>query len=259
MWSQDRSLEKKAKALQDAEKAKFLSLPYYLHMWTKDYGALKGKKVLDFGCGEGTSAAGIALLHGATVHGVDINREAEACADFLKSRLNAEMPPTLSFQEITPGGAIDGNDYDCIFSWSVFEHVNNRIYADVLADLYQRLKPGGLFFMQIAPLYFSPEGSHLWAIGYENWEHLTNQHSDVLADLSAAQLDEEARTRLVAMFETLNRVTADDIISRFQGAGFELLKEQRDQVDHAPPPELLRAYSEAALKTYQIVALFRRP
>lgn len=234
-------------------------LPSYLHHWTEPYTSLAGKRVLDFGCGEGTSAAGIAWLQGATVHGVDINNEAEACRTFLKQSLNLDQPDTLTFQEIAPGGEINGTDFDCIFSWSVFEHVANRIYDSVLKDLYSRLKPGGLFFMQISPLYFSPEGHHLWALNYNSWEHLLNQTSEVYDDLANSELSDPEKEHLRAMYDTLNRVTADDVVQRFLAAGFELLKQSRDTIDIVPPETLLRSYTKEALTTFQIVALFRRP
>jgi len=251
--------EERVIALPAAEKTKFVTLPKILRDWTEGYGGLKGKRVLDFGCGEGTSAAGIALFHDAIVHGTDINNEADACAGFLQTNFGLDVPNTLTFQEIAPGGEIRGDNYDCIFSWSVFEHVHNRIYDDVLSDLYYRLKPGGLFFMQISPLYFAPEGSHLWAIGYYQWEHLIHQYSDVRADLQRSDLDDSTKAGLTNMFDTLNRVTADDVIARFTAVGFELIRQKRDHVDHEPPEALLRAYSRDALITYQIAALFRRP
>jgi SAM-dependent methyltransferase len=255
----NKKIIQKADALSISEKAKFITLPKILHDWVKDFGGLSGKRILDFGCGEGTSAAGIAILYDAIVHGTDINNESDACTFFLQTNFGIDIPETLTFQEIIPGGDIHGDNYDCVFSWSVFEHVHNRIYDDVLSDLYNRIKPGGLFFMQISPLYFAPEGSHLWAIGYDKWDHLLNQYSDVRADLQRSDLDDGTKAGLLNMFDTLNRVTADDIIERFTAAGFELLRQQRDMVDHAPPIALLRAYSRDALMTYQIAAVFRRP
>lgn len=114
--------------------------------------------------------------------------------------------------------------------------------------------------MQISPLYFSPEGGHLWAIGYHSWEHLLNQTANVEADIAATtDLSAETKTGLSAMFRTLNRITADDLLERFEAAGLTLVREQRDQTDRTPPPSLMRAYTKTALTTYQIVALFRKP
>jgi hypothetical protein len=142
----------------------------------------------------------------------------------------------------------------------VFEHVDERILADVLDALVAKIRPGGYFFVQISPLYFSPEGGHLWAIGYEAWEHLLSQSANVEADIAAApDLSAETKAGLVAMFRTLNRITADDLLERFKAAGLTLLREQRDRTDREPPVCLTRAYTMDALTTYQIVALFRKP
>lgn len=243
----------------DDDRAKFLYVPQIIEQWMTDAEGLAGKKVLDFGCGGGTSAAGVALLFDANVHGVDINNEAEACVPFLKQNFGIEIPSRLTFEEIAPGAVPKGGPFDLIYSWSVFEHVNNRIYHSVLQDLYEILKPGGYFFVQISPLFFSPEGSHLWAIGYERWEHLLAQTSDVHADVNNSNLENDHKKALLAMFDTLNRITADDLLSRFEAAGFRLIREQRDQVDIEPPGDLLRAYQRDALKTFQIVAMFQKP
>lgn len=255
-WSKSPQIEVAAHALPDEERRKFLDLPYYLRLWAGD---LSGKKLLDFGCGSGITAAGICLLHDAgSVVGVDINSEASTCRSFLECSFGIDQPSNLIFEEIEPGYTTTHTDFDCIFSWSVFEHVNNRLYQNILTDLVSKLKPGGLFFVQIAPLYFSPEGSHLWAIGYNKWDHLHNQTSDVYHDIMSSDLSKEHKESLWSMFRTLNRVTADDLVERFTGAGLTLIKQQRDEVDRPVPSALLRAYDKAALKTHQIVALFRR-
>ncbi|MTH99980.1 cyclopropane-fatty-acyl-phospholipid synthase family protein [Roseibium sp. RKSG952] len=241
------------------DRAKFSFIPTVIDQWMTEAGGITGKKILDFGCGSGTSAAGAALLFDAEVHGVDINNEAEACAPFLQKHFGVEVPDRLTFQEIAPGETPNDGPFDLIFSWSVFEHVNNRIYPSILEDLYNRLKPGGHFFVQISPLYFAPEGSHLWAIGYNRWEHLISQTSDVHDDVNNSDLSDQHKKLLLAMFDTLNRITADDLLTRFKAAGFELIREQRDQVDFEPPEELVRAYQRDALKTFQIVALFQKP
>lgn len=243
--------------MTDFERSKFVNVPNILSNWMADRGGMAGKQVLDFGCGTGLTAAGVALGSGAHVTGVDINPEAAACDPFL-TKHGFERPDTLTFAEIRPGQTIEGGPFDLIYSWSVFEHVNNRIYDSVLGDLYDRMRPGGLFFVQISPLFFSPEGSHLWAIGYKDWEHLHAQTSDVHGDIMKSDLPDTEKQHLIGMYDTLNRVTADDLIARFQRAGFKLVREQRNTVDKEPPSDLLRAYQRDALTTFQIVALFEK-
>jgi cyclopropane fatty-acyl-phospholipid synthase-like methyltransferase len=262
MWSHNSDVERRAESLTGEAKTKFLDIPYYVHEWTKDFGGLKGKRVLDFGCGSGISSAGIAILHEAEqVIGVDINSEATACEIFLNSNFDIPtLPSNLAFEEIRPGQTTSHQQFDCIFSWSVFEHVNNRLYPSVLAELVSKMKPGGLFFVQISPLYFSPEGSHLWAIGYDRWEHLTNQTSDVYEDIfTHSQISSEAKEALWSMFRTLNRVTASQLLNRLADAGLVLIREQRDCINLEPTKDLLSIYSREVLLNYQVVALLRKP
>ncbi|WP_419606439.1 hypothetical protein, partial [Thiolapillus sp.] len=61
---------------------------------------------------------------------------------------------------------------DAVFSWSVFEHVPQSQIPVIFADLYNSLHKGGLFFLQIEPLYYSPWGSHLRRFIDVPWAHL---------------------------------------------------------------------------------------
>lgn len=255
-------IDRAVQSLDRDTRAKFQDIPSYVAQWTEPWGGIKGKRLLDFGCGSGLSAAGAAIMGQADlVVGVDINPELRACRDFLAQNFGiSDLPPNLQFEEIRPGQTIGHADFDCIFSWSVFEHVDERIFASVLSDLTAKLRPGGLFFVQISPLYFSPEGSHLWTLGYRAWEHLLYQTANVEADVQAApHLSAAEKTALLGMYHTLNRITADDLIERFTDAGLTLLRQQRDVSPLTPPAALTRAYASGALTTFQIVALFQKP
>lgn len=247
--------------LPPEEWVRFVTIPGYVQAWTRDLGGLDGRRILDFGCGRGLSAAGFALrLKAAHVHGVDINDNHSACAPFLRQHFGlAGLPDRLSFETVTPGSTGSSDRFDICFSWSTFEHVGNRHFPDVLAGLHDAIVPGGLFFVQIGPLYFSPEGGHLWALGWHKWEHLTYQISDI-DDMIAFHpgLVEAERQALWSMFRTLNRITAEDLVARITFAGFTLLREHRTETDLTPPEALSRAYAQGPLRTKQIVALFRR-
>jgi cyclopropane fatty-acyl-phospholipid synthase-like methyltransferase len=248
-------------SLSPQEEALFVTIPGHIQNWTRDHGGLAGRRILDFGCGTGVSAAGMALrMDAAHAHGVDINLNHAGCLAFLSRHFGlASLPETLTFEKVLPGDTGAERGFDLAYSWSTFEHVGNRYFPDILAGLRERIVPGGLFFVQIGPLYFSPEGGHLWALGWRAWEHLTHQFSDV-EDAIAYQpgLAEEERRSLRSMFRTLNRITADDLLARIEGAGFRLLRQQRTETDLEPPAALLGAYRREALTTVQIVALFQR-
>jgi len=264
MPSQDQDRERIlecAKGLPLKQKVRFQNIPNFVSRWAEDFGGLEGKRVLDFGCGFGLSTAGISLLNSADLAvGVDIGSEAEACESFLSKNFNIQkLPSNLVFERIEPGQTTSYDEFDCIFSWSVFEHVNNRIYSDILSGLYSKLKKGGIFFVQISPLYFSPEGGHLWEIGYRHWEHLLNQTSDVCHDImSAENIAPSKKNELWSMFQNLNRITSDELIARFEESGFALTRERRDSVNILPPKQLVTAYSRESLTNTQIVALFQK-
>jgi hypothetical protein len=74
----------------------------------------------------------------------------------------AELPANIELHRVTPGFLHDlGDRFDLVYSWSVFEHVDERLIAEVLRLIKSSLKPDGLLFVQIAPLFYSAEGCTL--------------------------------------------------------------------------------------------------
>lgn len=242
-------------------RTKLYAVPELIADWTKPHGGLAGRRILDFGCGLGEAAAGVALgYEPAEVLGVDIRAETAACIAMLREHFGLEgLPPNLAFATVTEGEIAPCGGFDLIYSWSVMEHVERGRLDAVIGGLHDHLRPGGLLFVQIAPLYFSAEGAHLWAVGYRDWEHLTRQLSEIQGEVDAcADLPEERRPKLWKMFQRLNRITAPELIRRLEAAGFTLLREHREQTDRDPPPHLLDAYTVEALKTFQIVLLMQK-
>lgn len=253
--------DREASIVEPELRAKLYAVPQIMADWLAPFGGFEGRRVLDFGCGFGETAAGIALGYGpAEVRGVDIQPKPERCAGILRETLGLdELPGNLRLRQIEAGEAVGQGDLDIVVSWSTVEHVARGLLDGVLTSLHTALKPGGLAFIQISPLYFSPEGSHLWALGYRGWEHLLRQTSEVLDGLEATPwLDAGRKARMTRMFLTLNRLTADELVGRLRKAGFSVLREQRDRTDLVPPEALTQAYAVEALTTQQIVLLLRR-
>lgn len=148
----------------DTYKTKFIELPRIINEWTSEYGGLSNNRILDFGCGEGTTAMGIALQYKtSSVTGIEIQSEIENCLPLAKKHLGVDkIPENLDLKRIKPGQSLDElGTFDIVYSWSVFEHVEQQLLSDVLSSIRKILNPNGLFFMQIAPLYYSAEGSHM--------------------------------------------------------------------------------------------------
>lgn len=245
----------KSKISDPVYEQKFNYLPSIISEWV---GGLQNKDVLDFGCGEATTALGVALQHEAKrVVGIDIMPDPDLCATYASKQLGlSELPRNLHLHRVEPGRLHKSDDkFDVIYSWSVFEHVEQRILSATLEMLKTSLKPGGRLFIQISPLFYSADGGHLMCKVPEPWGHLTNQHSVYLEKVQAACSTPEEYAALKSMFETLNHMTASRLIGHAKDGGFRVLQEYRTERNDAVPAELLDIYQRDILMNEQIVLL----
>ena len=132
--------------------------------WLRPEIDLQNAVLLDFGCGDGITDLGVALkCRPRAMTGVDTTSKFAHLDGLAVSQLGLNrLPEYLSFRRIEEGHRLAGTmQVDAVFSWSTFEHIDRRFLPAIIADLFDLLPSGGLFFMQIEPLYYSPFGSHL--------------------------------------------------------------------------------------------------
>lgn len=242
----------------DVYRTKFKVLPDIIRSWVTVDGNLQDQNILDFGCGEGTTALGFALQNPSTyVVGVDIMPDIEKCAPLAIDQLRlSSLPENLILKRGHLCDLYDDLDqFDVIYSWSVFEHVDQQTLLDTLTMLRDLLKPHGQLFIQISPLFFSEDGSHLMAWVPESWGHLVNQHSVYMEKLWAGCSTPELFASLRSMFETLNRLTGDDLVQHAKAAGFSVKREFRTDRNGTVPRKLLEVYNRDVLLNEQIVLL----
>ncbi len=243
---------------RQAYEAKFKTLPDIISSWVAPYGGVAGKDMLDFGCGEATTAIGFARNYPARrVVGIDIMPDVHLCAPLAREMLGLdELPGNLSLHQIQPGLLHDPTEtFDIIYSWSVFEHIEQRILPSVLAQLRLALRPGGLLFIQIAPLFYSSEGAHLNHLVPEPWGHLINQHSLYREKLRAACPDDASFNSHWATYTTLNRITAPALLKAVRAAGFNVLRDYTTREDLDIPTQLEGIFERDVLLTNQVVLL----
>ena len=238
---------------------RYTDLVNIIRDWTQEHIRFEEADILDFGCGEGLSALGFAnRLNARSVTAVDIGLDVHHCAARSMENLGRGMPPNLDVRLIEPGeNFLPGKKFDLIYSWSVFEHIDQTIIDPVIEQLRSRLKPGGLLFTQIAPLFYSSQGSHMTHKYPLMWGHLLLQ-DDLFLDRLKASCDSQAEfIALLPCFHTLNRLTVPELKRRLERPGLSLLREytSRDVVE--PPPELLEIFNREVLTTNQVVLLHR--
>ena len=238
---------------------------------------LRSARLLNFGCGDGITDLALVLRHGATaIHGVDIRQEYAKLPRIAREQLGmARIPKALSFETIAPSAPLSGRHQgvDGIMSWSTFEHVQRDQLLPILRDLHACLRPGGVFFLQIEPLFYSPYGSHLRRYIEAPWQHLLvpeealwqaiEAHQGPIAadevDFGFADFGVEGYKRFVFKeYQALNRLTADELVDLAHQAGFAVERQERRSVDLQPPPELVARHGDALLRNNEIFLLLRK-
>lgn len=176
------------------------------------------KVLLDFGCGSGLITAGLAcFLKPRKVIGVDISmyvnhEENQMIAELCGFQYEAAKE-IMEFKTRSPADDLGFQQFDCIFSWSVIEHVDRRQFDTEVRTLCHSLKRGGLMILQSAPLYFSPYGSHVYSL--PAWSHLTMSDDEFRLAVESENTAQRAKD-LISCKETLNKLTIPQFTSVFE-------------------------------------------
>lgn len=180
--------------------------------------AVRGKRVLDVGCGRGQLAHRLASEHGATVVGVDIEQYPE-WAEHVHPNL------TLRRLDLTEAHDLPPESFDVIYSYSVLEHVRHPFR--MLQVCRALLAPGGRFLL-VAHLYRSATGSHRSREVFFPWPHLLFT-DDVFERFYESQGRPPQRPAW------LNRLTHADYFRTFELLGYVVEKEfvRRRELDTA--------------------------
>jgi ubiquinone/menaquinone biosynthesis C-methylase UbiE len=199
--------------------------------------SLEGAVVLDLGCGDGVFALGLSRRTGIRrVIAVDVVDIDEA---FLKelAASNGVDVVTGPFPEFVTSRAdsipLPDASVDFVVTWSVFEHVDQ---PDVLLREVRRvLKPQGLLFVQIWPLYFSEHGSHLWPFFDTTFAQLRLEPDQIRATLET-KLEPSLANAMFDLYLSCNRITVDELQAALLAAGFQIAKvELMHNAIHVPP------------------------
>ncbi|THU05394.1 class I SAM-dependent methyltransferase [Lampropedia puyangensis] len=258
-------------------KAHFFYATDLIHDWMGKELDLRQSKLLNFGCGDGISDLALMLRYGAQrIHGVDIRQEFKKLPKIAREQLHLQrLPKGLSFENIQPSQSLAGkHQVDGIMSWSTFEHVQRDQVLPIARDLFQCLRPGGVFFLQIEPLYYSAWGAHLRRYIDTPWVHLLVSEEELWQRIQAyeGELDmgevdygfddfgvDGYKRFVFKEYQHLNRLTADELIALMQEAGFEVVRQQKNHMQDMPPLPLLEHYPQEVLTNNEILLLLRRP
>lgn len=198
-----------------------------------------GRDLLDVGCGDGIISLGLLRRGGfGSVTGMDIVATDTAFLDE-QAGLHGVAPvgadDALRFVTSAPDTApFPDASFDVATAWSVFEHVTEP--RPLLRDVHRVLRPGGVLFIQVWPLWFSEHGSHLWPFFDETFVHLTKTPDEIHRHLHERIDDPALAQSMFDLYESCNRFTVDDIHAALLDAGFGIGKVTLTGASvHVPP------------------------
>ncbi len=101
---------------------------------------LRGRKVLDIGCGQGLPACILARKHGATVVGTDLEAHLVQRAQLWAEQEG--LQEQLSFRQVAPGPlSFDDESFDLIVISGALTQIADKLA--MLRECFRVLKPGG--------------------------------------------------------------------------------------------------------------------
>jgi SAM-dependent methyltransferase len=117
---------------------------------------LRGKDILDLGCGFGGRTVRYKEMGARSVVGIEPHQQCIDEALAFASTRGASISALAGTAERLP---LENNSVDAITSYDVFEHV--EFLAKTLAECYRVLRPGGVVYAVFPPFHHPTGGSHL--------------------------------------------------------------------------------------------------
>ena len=166
------------------------------------FARIAGKRVVDFGCGEGDDAVEMAVTGAARVIGVDIREEVLRVAR--KKAAGAGVEDRCSFTTQTTELA------DVIVSLDAFEHFADP--AEILRRMNTLLRPAGEVLVSFGPTWYHPLGGHLFSVF--PWAHLVFSEEALIRWRSTFKTD--GATRFGEVAGGLNQMTIQKFVNLVQ-------------------------------------------
>lgn len=149
-----------------------------------------GKKVLDVGCGYGSTCVYMALHGAQRVVGIDIVEEHIAFANTKLYSEYSDISHKVEFKIATDPKQLAGEKFDVIISKDSFEHIENP--GKYIMDLQEYVADNGIIAIGFGPLWKSPYGGHMGFMTRLPWVHLIFPEEVIMKERKRFRPDENA-------------------------------------------------------------------
>jgi SAM-dependent methyltransferase len=129
---------------------------------------LRGKDVLDFGCGEGGLSCLVASFGVKSITGIDLSPDQVRSALVRLGRVSLPIEPQFLVGSDSKSIALDDTSMDVILCFDVLEHILD--YRAIIPEWYRVLRPKGQVFIWWVP-WFHPYGHHIHPLVPLPWVH----------------------------------------------------------------------------------------
>lgn len=186
---------------------------------TKEFGELseiiRGKSVLDYGCGAGFQVVALAKLGANRVVGIDTDEN--ALAQGRKLAVENDCIKAVVFKQKTD--IYDYQRFDIVISQDAMEHF--RRPSESLEDMINVLKPDGRILMIFGPPWYAPYGSHMYFFTIIPWVNILFSEKTVLNVRTHYRDDGAQRYEDVA--QGLNKMTVSKFEHIVSNSGLQIV------------------------------------
>lgn len=188
---------------------------------------IRGKRILDFGCGTGMQCIRLAQLGAGHSFGLDI-REAVLSVGRRQAREHG-VAEKVTFGTTVPNELI--GTFDIVLSKDSMEHFGDP--AGALEEMKRVVRPGGTIMICFSPPWFAPYGGHMQFFTKLPWAHLLFSESTVMAVRSRFRSD-GARSH-AEVEGGLNKMSVARFERLVENAGLRADYSRYDAVKHITP------------------------
>ena len=217
---------------------------------------LKGKKVLEIGCGDGEIAKLVARASEPQfVYAID--PYSYEIYPFYEER-NLLCLPMSAENLLFPN-----NYFDVVFSHNVFEHLLNL--PQVWQEIKRVIKPGGVFYTHFAPLWTHAYGHHFYEEDEQSFScvfppyahlYLSEQEIIELINQNILSLEEKDRAKRFILGDVCNKFFPSDYREILSTDEEFKVEEYQENYQHhhnrAVPEEVFSKYSFVTKEDFEI-------
>jgi SAM-dependent methyltransferase len=172
-----------------------------------DVRDLRGKSVLDLGCGGGSTCVWAAEQGARRVVGADVQSVERPQRKLLREY--PHLADVVEFRQVPEHADFGDEKFDLVLSKNTFEHVSDP--AAYVRTMRSAVAPGGQVVIGFSPLWKSPAGGHIGFMTRLPWAHLLFPEEVIMAERRRFRPGEDA-TRFEEIRGGLNRMT----LARFE-------------------------------------------